>query len=305
MTRYTLFVAVLLTGISVGHAQEPTNASHWKLPKDKHNFHVFLLMGQSNMSGGTKMLPEDKKPTAHVVMLPTISKRPLMWQPAAHPLHNRRPNFGPGLSFAVEYLKDKPGVVVGLIPVAWGGSPIDGLKAGTPTYKDAIKKAKFASAEGEIKGVLWHQGESDTVTVERSESYEGKLHQLILDLRRDLGVADLPFIVGNLAEFYGTGKDHRAPDRVRRINKIRKVLRSVPDKIADTEFVESTGCTSPDKHMVHFDRRSYLVLGERYARAFASVIAKREQDAGQPATAPELKTEGNEKPKPESEVRPQ
>ncbi|MBC8217976.1 MAG: hypothetical protein H8E73_05875 [Planctomycetes bacterium] len=35
---------------------------------------------------------------------------------------------------------------------------------------------------------------------ERRESYEGKLHQLIADVRADLQIKDLPFIVGNLPE---------------------------------------------------------------------------------------------------------
>ena len=140
------------------------------------------------------------------------------------------------------------------------------------------------------------------MTKEKSDAYEGNLHRLIQDLREDLGRPDLPFIVGNLAEFYGTGKDHRAPDRVRRIDKVRGVLRSLPDKVEVTGFVESTGCTSPDKHMVHFDRRSYIILGERYARVFATVTSKSAQDgAGQPASDPESKPEGDSKPQPEPE----
>jgi hypothetical protein len=259
----------------------PGNA--WKLPAKKENFQVFLLMGQSNMSGFAPMLREDRRPVPRVVYLPTTQQkkkeektRELIWKPAAHPLHNRHKTdrFGLGLPFAKEYLKDKPGVVVGLIPVAWGGAPIDFLKKGTPVYADASKKARFARKQGVIKGVLWHQGESDTVNAARADSYEKKLHTLIADLRKDLGDKRLPFIVGNLAEFYGTGKDHSKPERIRLINQIRQALRDLPRKVPGTGFVESTGCSSADKHMVHFDRKSYIILGKRYAASLADVSKK-------------------------------
>ena len=246
----------------------------WKIPSVKENFHVFLLMGQSNMSGFAMMLREDKRPVARVVKLPTKGK--LKWYPAAHPLHNRLKSdrFGLGLPFAKEYLKDKPDVVVGLIPVAWGGAGIDKLKKGTSTYEDAIKKAQFAMAQGTIKGVLWHQGETDTVQQANADSYDQKLAQLIADVRADLKDDKLAFIVGNLAEFYGTGKDHRSPDRVKRIDHVRSVLRALPDKVANTGFVESSACSSPDHHKVHFDRKSYIILGTRYATVYADMLDK-------------------------------
>ena len=40
---------------------------------------------------------------------------------------------------------------------------------------------------GTLKGVLWHQGESDTVEQTRTAAYEKRLHRLIEDVREDLG----------------------------------------------------------------------------------------------------------------------
>jgi len=274
--RYLIFAGVLLTGISIGRCQESTNASHWKIPNDKHDFHVFLLMGQSNMSGFGKVVPEDRQPVPRVVKVPTKHKGELKWLPAAHPLHNRlrSDRFGLGLPFAIEYLKDKPNVVVGLIPLAWGGAPIDRLKKGTPTYDDALAKTKFALKHGELKGVLWHQGESDTVSDTRTNSYEQKLHQFIVDLRKDFADDQLPFVAGNLAEFYGTSKEHSQPERVKRIDKVRAILRALPSQVANTGFVESKDCSSPDRHMVHFDRESYILLGQRYAKVFSEMMSR-------------------------------
>jgi len=277
-----VFLAILPSAAdaAVGNAKA---ADPWRIPSDKGKFHIFLLMGQSNMSGYGRLLPADRTPVPRVVELPTRYKGELKWGPAAHPLHNRLKSdrFGLGLSFAAEYLKDKPGVVVGLIPVARGGAAIDRLKKGTGVYSDAMKKAAFAVQQGTIKGVLWHQGESDTVREAAAASYEKKLHQLIADLRKDLKDAELPFIVGNLAEFYGTSREHNQPDRVKRIDKVRGILRALPSRIKHTGFVESKGCSSPDKHMVHFDRKSYILLGRRYARVYKAVMDIGKPDASE------------------------
>lgn len=255
-------------------AEPEGDEDDWKIPSSKENFHVFILMGQSNMSGYGKLLKEDKTPVSKVVKLPT--KGNMQWQPAAHPLHNRLKSdrFGLGLPFAKEYLKNKPNVTVGLIPVAWGGAGIDKLKKGTSIYADTIKKAKYAMTQGIIKGVLWHQGESDTVSQAKVDSYDQKLQQLIADVRKDLSDDKLPFIIGNLAEFYGTSKAHSNPGRVKRIDKVRSVLRSLPKNVKNTGFAESTGCSSPDHHMVHFDRKSYVILGKRYAKVYAEIVKK-------------------------------
>jgi len=281
-TPLCVVLLALLSG-SVLAADGKPDADAWKIPSSKEKFHVFLLMGQSNMSGYAMMLAEDRKPVPYVLKLPTKGPKrtrgQFVWKPAAHPLHNRLKSdrFGLGVPFAREYLKDKPGVTVGLIPVAWGGAGIDRLKKGTQTYANAIKKARHAMTQGVVKGVLWHQGESDTVTQPKTDSYAQKLHQLIADLRKDLANDKLPFIAGNLAEFYGTGRDHSKPDRVKRIDKVRAVLRSLPKNVKNTGFVESTGCSSPDRHMVHFDRKSYIILGKRYARAYAETVKKAEK----------------------------
>ncbi|HNX52556.1 MAG TPA: sialate O-acetylesterase [Pontiellaceae bacterium] len=278
--RITVFMLTLLLSCGLS-AQDNSSPQDWQIPAQKENFHIFLLMGQSNMAGFGEMLPEDTQPVPRVLKLPTIGE--VQWEPAAHPLHNRQKSdrFGLGLPFAEEYLKDKPGVVVGLIPVAQGGAAIDKMNKGTPIYADAIKKAEFAATQGVIKGVLWHQGESDTTSAPRTDIYEQKLHQLIADLRQDLKDDNLPFIAGNLAEFYGTGPEHNKPDRVARIDMVRATLRALPDKVKNTGFAESTGCSSADAHMVHFDRNSYIILGKRYAEVYSRIINKELKTPGQ------------------------
>lgn len=275
LALFTLLICHVAVDESSQAEADSTNAADdaWQLPAEKENIHIFLLMGQSNMAGGMKkehLLPEDKKPVPHVIYIPTSAKR-FSWKPAAHPLHvhhNRPRSFGLGLPFPKEYLKNHPGVTVGLIPVAKGGARIDILKKGSNIYEDAMNKSKFAAETGTIKGVLWHQGESDC-REERRQTYEGKLHQLIADIRRDLQIEDLPFIVGNLPEFRVIGKE---PETIVGIKKIMGILRRVPEQVKNTGFVETTGLTACDAPKYsHFDRESYVTLGQRYAEAYEQV----------------------------------
>jgi len=269
--RFSYYLSCCLLAL-MASGEAPAN-----IPSSKKNFHLFLLMGQSNMSGGVGLAAGDTKSVPHVLKMRYAKEgEEPKWVPGAHPLHPRRPNkkkrFGPGISFAEAYVADKPGVVVGLIPMAWGGRSIEQLGKGSGIYSDAIRHTKAAMQAGTLKGVLWHQGESDTVEQTRTDAYEKKLHRLIEDVREDLGNSRLPFLVGNLAEFYGTGLDHKAPDRVARISKIKEILRSLPKKVPHTGFVESTGCSPAARAKVHFDRKSCVLLGKRYAKVYADMI---------------------------------
>src|SRR5690606_23963169 len=96
---------------------------------------------------------------------------------------------------------------IGLIPCAVGGSPIDAWTPGTyyaPTkshpWDDAVRRAKAAMQHGRLRGILWHQGESDC-NAESADAYQHKLDDLIHRLRIELGTPDVPVIVGQLGQF--------------------------------------------------------------------------------------------------------
>ncbi len=263
-TLYTLILVFMMVFSAMGQSND-----------DKEKFHIFILMGQSNMAGYGEELSEDKQPIENVKMLRgwTKEKKRFFWEEAKHPIHNRLGSDQFGLSgpFAKAYRDAHPGVTVGLIPVAYGGAEIASLKKGTDVYKDAVNKTKWAGKQGVIKGVLWHQGESDTVDPEKASRYGDQLKQLILDFRKDIKAPNLPFIVGNLGEFYGTGPDHNAPQRVKQIDQVRQSLREMPNKLEDMAFVESVGLKARERHQVHFDRASLITFGKRYAAAFETL----------------------------------
>ena len=266
MLKILLFNSILLLCTSC-----KGQGSDWEIPANKNEFHIFILMGQSNMLGYDFLLDSDTIPVSHVLKIPTVLDSNMEWEPASHPLHNRDGRFGLGLSFAEKYKEAHKGVTIGLLPLASGGREIDLLNKGSEVYNDFLRKIEFAKKQGVIKGVLWHQGESDTVEEGLAYAYENKLHALISDIRKDVADPKLPFIVGNLAEFYGTGYQHNKPERVIRIKHVSQVLRNLPNKVKFTGFVESTGCTSMDHYNVHFDRESYIILGQRYFEVYSKI----------------------------------
>ncbi len=262
-------------------------ADAWAIPADPAKFHIFLLMGQSNMAGfggqaaGDPYKPGDKEPVPGILVLDgqgTTNNakpvEPVAWRPGAHRLHLHQgtAQFGLGMDFAKAYQKSHPGVTVGLIPCAWGGAPIDDLKKGTPIFTNAMLRLHQAQKQGVIRGVLWHQGESDSATPQLADAYEGKLRGLMADVREGAGNPHLPFVIGNLAEFYGVNPGHGA--RIALINQVRGILYKVGTSDPDAAFVPSTGLTSADANQVHFNRASYVVFGQRYAEALTALQAR-------------------------------
>lgn len=242
----------------------------------KESFHMFLLMGQSNMAGYGALLPEDDKKIEGCYMLRDIEGQSdaYNWVPAKQPIHSRlnSDRFCLAGPFAKTYRELYPQMTVGLIPMGWGGAPITKMNKGTPFYQETINKALWAKKQGTLKALLWHQGESDTVSSKDADLYEERLLQLIKDIRTDLDEPELMVIIGNLAEFYGTGSDHSAPERVKRIKKVKDSLRNISNELPYVGFVESSGLRSIDQHQVHFDRESYIIFGKRYLDVYWNMV---------------------------------
>ena len=162
-------------------AADPIRSS----PQPRGKLDLFLLIGQSNMAGRGTVTPADQVPDARVWML----DRKGTWTQAVDPMHFDKPVAGVGLgrTFGLRVADAQPGKEIGLIPCAVGGSPIDSWKPGEfykPTnshpWDDAIKRVKAAMPAGTLKGILWHQGESDS-NAKSAPTYEAKLHALVKD----------------------------------------------------------------------------------------------------------------------------
>jgi carbohydrate esterase-like sialic acid-specific acetylesterase len=233
----------------------------------KEQFHLFLLVGQSNMAGRGVVEEQDRKPDKRVLMFTKEGE----WAPAVDPMHWDKPVAGVGLgrTFAMKVAEARPGVTVGLIPCAVGGSPIDAWKPGVfyePTksypWDDAMRRAKTGMPAGVLKGILWHQGESDS-TDALAPGYEAKLHDLIARMRRELGAENVPFIVGQLGMFEGT--PWKEPRKV-----VDRAHRELPKTVKLTAFVRAEGLKDKGDQ-VHFDAASYRELGKRYAAVYLGI----------------------------------
>jgi hypothetical protein len=243
----------------------------------KEKFHLFLLVGQSNMAGRGRVEPSDRVLHPRVLMLDQAGS----WVPAVEPMHFDKPaavGVGPGRTFGIAIADAAPGVTIGLIPCAVGGSPIDAWRPGAyyePTrshpWDDAIRRAKIALQSGTLKGILWHQGESDS-TAELAPVYEARLHDLIARFRAELRAPAVPFIAGQLGRFADAPwTEHRS--------RVDAGHRTLPRVVPYTAFVGSDGLTHKgDK--VHFDAESYRELGRRYADAWLTLAREK---AGAPA----------------------
>lgn len=262
MTRVVALAALAVASlvVTVSSAQRPA------LPP-RESFHLFLLIGQSNMAGRGVVEGQDPPVTPHVLML----DRTETWVPAADPMHFDKPIAGVGLgrAFAVHVLSQQPGVTIGLIPAAVGGSAISAWEPGardeatqTHPWDDALRRARVALRDGTLQGVLWHQGESDA-KAELAPLYEARLHALIARVRAELAAPRVPFILGQLGQFA------EAPwDESRRA--IDAVHRAVPETVAHTAYVPADGLSHTGDR-VHFDAASLRVLGRRYAEAYLTL----------------------------------
>ena len=232
-------------------------------PPAKEKFYIFLLAGQSNMAGRGIIETED---TISSPLVLTLNKNN-EWVEAKEPLHYYEPGrtgLDCGLSFGKE-LSKKYGkeITIGLVPCAIGGSSIeqwlgDSTYRGVRLYSNFLHKAKAASQYGIIKGMLWHQGESNTGTKSHID-YKNKLESFFTKLRTDLQQPDMPIYLGPLG-LYLTPYSFPYRDA---INKDIKELSQTGNKI----YLVKTSDFTHLKDTIHFDSRSQRLMGKRFAKA--------------------------------------
>lgn len=252
-----LLCVVVLCPIGEVSAQEV------KLPPPDR-FHLFLLVGQSNMAGRGVVEEQDKTPHPRVLMFSKDGR----WVPAVDPLHFDKPSagVGPGKTFGQLVAAARPGVTIGLIPCAVGGSPIDSWRPGafhrspkSHPWDDMAKRVAQALPAGTIQGILWHQGESDC-TPALAPAYAPKLHDLVKRLRELVKAPEVPFIAGQMGRFDDVPW---TPE----ITVVDRAHQELPTHVADTAFVTAAGLAHKgDK--IHFDAASSRELGKRYAESF-------------------------------------
>ncbi|SLL32015.1 Domain of uncharacterised function (DUF303) [Mycobacteroides abscessus subsp. abscessus] len=221
----------------------------------------FLMIGQSNMAGRGFIHEVPPIYNERIQML-----RNGRWQMMTEPVNYDRPVSGISLvgSFAEAWSRENQDDRIGLIPCAEGGSTLDEWAVDQPLFRHAITEAKFAMENSELTGILWHQGESDSMNG-NYKVYYNKLFSIVEALRVELNAPDIPFIIGGLGDFLGKEGFGKYSAEY---NFINQELQKFAFEQDNCYFVTAEGLTSnPDG--IHIDAISQRKFGLRYFEAFS------------------------------------
>ncbi|HVU34401.1 MAG TPA: sialate O-acetylesterase [Opitutaceae bacterium] len=244
-------------------------------PPAREQFDIYLLMGQSNMAGRDTRKLGEQVDHPHVLALDAkdrwvIARDPIFPQTGRIP-----PGAGPGIPFAVAMLKARPGVTIGLVPCAVGGTPLRRWVKGGDLYERALHLAAVAARSGVIKGVLWQQGESDTTSEKDAATYETRLAGMLADLRRDLGLPDLPVVVGQIGGFLSA-------EKYPYVDMVRAAIRRIPADVPGVGYADTAGLGDRGDRL-HFSADAQREFGARFARAMLELQTAPVADAAAPA----------------------
>jgi hypothetical protein len=140
---------------------------------------------------------------------------------------------------------------------------VDAATKTTP-YDTAIRRAKIAMQDGTLKGILWHQGESDS-NEKNAGKYGALLEQTLGRMREELGAKDACIVVGQLGQ--------HIVDKNPYAKIVNAALEDLPRRMPHTGFASAEGL----KHkgdFTHFDSPSAREFGRRYAAVMLKLQAE-------------------------------
>lgn len=266
-----IFIGMLIISSSI-FAQDP-------------NFHIYLCFGQSNMEGHGAIESKDRKVDSRFQVLqaldcPNLGRSKGRWYTAVPPLSQCRTGLSPADYFGRTLVENLPdSIKAGVINVAVGGCDIrlfdkdiyrdydstyteswflDKIRdyEGNP-YQYLIDLAKLAQHDGVIKGILLHQGETNTGDT-KWPSYVKKIYNdMLADLSLD--AESVPLLAGELLSEEGNC-----------CSIMNTIINRLPDVISTVHVISSSGCTGKDN--AHFDSEGYRELGRRYGEKMLSLM---------------------------------
>ena len=251
------------------------------------NFHIYLAFGQSNMEGQGNIEQQDKSVDERFQVLwaadngSCSGKTKGKWSTAVPPLaHCQGAKLGPTDYFGRTMVeKTDPQIKVGVIVVAVAGCSIQLFDknsyanyartqqswmtqrindyGGNP-YGRLIEMAKKAQEEGVIKGIIFHQGETDA----GDGNWPSAVKKVYDNIIKDLGLEnDIPFLAG---EVLRTGVSKGANNNIAKL----------PQQSKNFYVVSSEGFNQAlgDGQNVHFTSQEYRDFGKRYAEKMIEVL---------------------------------
>ncbi|MEH7494503.1 sialate O-acetylesterase [Neobacillus niacini] len=167
-----------------------------------------------------------------------------------------------GMSFS-ESLHRKFVKKIGLIPCAYGGTSLSEWEKGGRLYAHAVSETREALKNSRLKGILWHQGECDSDSLVNSESYKDRFMVFVDSLITDIGISNIPIILGGLGDFLV----HYPEGAYSHI--INKHLEDICTGENRFEYVPSIGLThNGNQDFLHFNAKSLREFGKRFAIAW-------------------------------------
>jgi len=239
------------------------------------------------MEGNAKIEPQDtttvnsRFQVMEAVDCPNLNRVKGQWYPAVPPLCRCKTGLTPADYFGRTLVANLPkDVKIGVIMVAVGGCKIelfdkDNYQAYADTapvwmkgmikeydgnpYARLVEMAKLAQQDGVIKGILLHQGESNTGDTTWPQKVRLVYNNLLKDL--NLNATTVPLLAGEVVN----------ADQGGICARMNTIIDNLPQTIPTAHVISSAGCTVAADHL-HFNAAGYRELGSRYAAAMLPLL---------------------------------
>ena len=272
-TNLLLFIGLLLCSIGAS-AQDP-------------DFHIYLCFGQSNMEGHTKyeaqdtLSVNDRFQVLEAVDCPSLNRKKGKWYTAVPPLCRCDTGLTPADYFGRTLVANLPdSIKVGVINVAVGGCKIELFdkenyepfvkqapswmknfiqQYGGNPYARLVEMAKIAQNTGVVKGILLHQGESNTGDTTWPSQVKTVYDNLIDDLNLDPD--EVPLLAGEVV----------SADQHGVCASMNTIIDKLPETIPNSYVISSEGCPAISDSL-HFTAEGYRMLGKRYGEKMLSLL---------------------------------
>jgi hypothetical protein len=250
------------------------------------DFHVYLAFGQSNMEGFPGIEAADRSGVdprflmLAAVDFPNLGRRQGEWYPAVPPLCRSSTGLCPADYFGRTLVERLPQRVrVGVLNVSVAGCKIemfdrDAWQAYAATaqpwmtriiaeyggnpWQRLVDMARVAQRQGVIKGILLHQGESNTNDAAWPDKVAKIYHNLLADLGLD--AAQVPLLAGETVN----------ADQQGAAASVNEIIARLPQVVPTARVVSSKGCEALGDRL-HFTPAGYRELGRRYAQALLAL----------------------------------
>jgi len=255
-------------------------------------FYIFLCFGQSNMEGNAKFESQDTTVDSRFQVLaavdcPDLGRIKNNWYPAVPPLSRCKTGLTPADYFGRTLVANLPkDIKVGIINVSVGGCKIelfdkDNYQSYVSTapgwmigmidqyngnpYSRLVELAKIAQQKGVIKGILLHQGESNTNDTLWPKKVNIVYNNLINDLQLD--PSSVPLLAGEVVN----------ADQGGVCASMNNIIAKLPQTVPNSYVISSKGCSDAADNL-HFDAGGYRELGRRYAEKMLSLLNSDNKD---------------------------